>query len=536
MAQKPILGCMDAYNPDADDWSAYVERLELFFLANEIKDDKKVATLLTVFGTKTYSLLRNIIAPSKPAEKTYEQLVDAMKSYVDPKPIVIAERFRFHRRDQREGETFVQYLAQLRKLTEHCEFRDNLEEALRDRLVCGMLSVPIQKRLLAEKDLTLQKAMEIAQSMEAATKQSSELRTPSVSVPTSQDIQFTTSGKTCYRCGNKGHPQEKCHFRTQKCNSCGKQGHIAKVCKASQRQQDKKNSAQPPPRATKATRQHAHFVDTDQTTPDQTGSDINDMWGMFTVNTVDDQPSSCIIVELLINGIPVNMTLDTGASVTIISTATWHKHLPDLKLQPSNMLLKTYTGEPLKLQGEAQVTVCYKDQKFKLPLIVVKGDGPPLLGRDWLQNIVLDWKEIKQVSTSLDGLLQKYNTLFDNKLGTMKGVHAKLAVKPDSKPKFCRARTAPYALREAIEKDLNRLQQSGVVESVKYSDWATPIVPVPKPDGSVRICGDFKVTINPVLQIDKHPIPKPEDLLTVLAGEIFKARLISSVSADAARS
>ena len=54
--------------------------------------------------------------------------------------------------------------------------------------------------------------------------------------------------------------------------------------------------------------------------------------------------------------------------------------------------------------------------------------------------------------------------------------------------------------------------------SVKFSDWATPIVPVPKADGSVRICGDFKVTIKPVLQIDKHPIPKPEDLLTVLAG------------------
>ena len=261
MAQNPILGCTDTYNPDTDDWSAYVERLELFFLANEIKDDKKVATLLTVLGTKAYSLLRNIIAPSKPAEKTYEQLVDTMKSYVDPKPIVIAECFRFHHRNQREGETFVQYLAQFCKLTEHREFRDNLEEALRDRLVCEMLSVPIQKRLLAEKDLTLQKAMEIAQSMEAATKQSSELNTPSVSVPTSQDIQFTTTGKICYKCGNKGHPQEKCHFRTQKCNSCGKKGHIAKVCKASQRQ-DKKNSAQPPPRATKATRQHAHFVDT----------------------------------------------------------------------------------------------------------------------------------------------------------------------------------------------------------------------------------------------------------------------------------
>ena len=100
----------------------------------------------------------------------------------------------------------------------------------------------------------------------------------------------------------------------------------------------------------------------------------------------------------------------------------------------------------------------------------------------------------------------------------MVGVQTKLAVKPDAKPKFCRARTAPYALQDAIEKYLIRLQQLGAIKSVKYSDWATLIVPVPKPDGSVRICGDFKVIINPVLQIDKRPIPKPEDLLTVLAG------------------
>ena len=261
------------------------------------------------------------------------------------------------------------------------------------------------------------------------------------------------------------------------------------------KQLDKKNPAQPPPKATKSTRQHVHFVDNDQTTPDQADSEVNDLWRMFTVNTLDGQSDSSINVELLINGTPLKMTLDTGASVTIISSVTWQKQLPNLKLQQSNMLLKTYTGEPLKLQGEAQVTVCYKDQKVELPLIVVKGSGPLLLGRNWLQKIILDWREIKYVSTSLEGLLQKYKTLFDNELGTMIEVQAKLAVKPDAKPKFCRARSAPYALRGAIEKDLNRLQQLGVTESVKYSDRAMPIVPVPKPDCLVRICGDFKVTV-----------------------------------------
>ena len=94
----------------------------------------------------------------------------------------------------------MQYLAKLRKLTEHCEFRDkhcefrdNLEEALRDRLACGILRFLIQKRLLSEKDLNLQKAMEIAQSMEVATEQSTEFHAPSGSVPT--EIQFTVTGK-----------------------------------------------------------------------------------------------------------------------------------------------------------------------------------------------------------------------------------------------------------------------------------------------------------------------------------------------------
>ena len=190
MAEKalPLLGSMDIFNPNMDDWSAYVKRRESFFLANEIKDNKKVAVLITVIGTKAYSLLRSILTPAKAVDKSYKQLVDTMKSHLDPQPIVIAERFRFHCWNRKEGETMVQYLAELLKLTEHCDFCDNLDEALRDRLVCVIVSVPIQKRLLAEKELDLKKAMEIAQGMEAATKQSSEL---CASVPANQEIQFT---------------------------------------------------------------------------------------------------------------------------------------------------------------------------------------------------------------------------------------------------------------------------------------------------------------------------------------------------------
>ena len=65
---------------------------------------------------------------------------------------------------------------------------------------------------------------------------------------------------------------------------------------------------------------------------------------------------------------------------------------------------------------------------------------------------------------------------------------------------------------------MKRLQQLGVIEKVNHCDWAAPIVPVPKQDQSVRICGDFKVTVNPVLQVDQFLLSKPEDLFTTLAG------------------
>jgi len=147
------------------------------------------------------------------------------------------------------------------------------------------------------------------------------------------------------------------------------------------------------------------------------------------------------------------------------------------------------------------------------------------------KKIVLDWKEIKAISTGLDSLLNQYHSLFTDELGTMKGVTAKLSVEPEAKPKFCRAiLSAPYVLRESIEKDLNCLQKFGVLEKVTYSDLATPIILVPKPDGSERLCGDFKVTVNPVLQVDQHPIPKPEECWLLV--KVLRAKFISGLPTD----
>ena len=100
----------------------------------------------------------------------------------------------------------------------------------------------------------------------------------------------------------------------------------------------------------------------------------------------------------------------------------------------------------------------------------------------------------------------------------MRKFKANLRVKSDAKPVFHRPRSVPYAIKDIIEKELERLEREGIIKKVEHSEWAAPIVPVPKGDGQIRVCGDYKVTVNANLDVDQHPLPKPEDLFTSLSG------------------
>ena len=82
----------------------------------------------------------------------------------------------------------------------------------------------------------------------------------------------------------------------------------------------------------------------------------------------------------------------------------------------------------------------------------------------------------------------------------------------------------PYALQHKVEEELNRLQEKGIIQSVKNCAWAAPIVIARKADNSIRICGDYKVTINPYLEMENHPMPNPQDLFATLAGGQYFTR------------
>ena len=86
----------------------------------------------------------------------------------------------------------------------------------------------------------------------------------------------------------------------------------------------------------------------------------------------------------------------------------------------------------------------------------------------------------------------------------------------------------PLALRAKVEDELNRMQEAGIIRPVEYSEWAAPIVSILKSTGAVRICGDYKVTINRAVKVDKYPIPNISDLFTQLAGGTLYTTLAMS--------
>ena len=167
---------MSAFEPENERISVYLERVQIFFVANGIEEDKQGPVFLSVLGGKVYALLRDLLAPAKPSDNSFDDLSDVLTKHFEPKLVVIAETFHFHRRSQATGESIAQYVADLRRLATDCKFGGYLSEALRDTLVCGLKSESTQKRLLAETDLTLAKAVEIAHSMEAADHNAQQLK------------------------------------------------------------------------------------------------------------------------------------------------------------------------------------------------------------------------------------------------------------------------------------------------------------------------------------------------------------------------
>ena len=431
-----------------------------------------------------------------------------------------------------KGETIAAYVAELRALAEHCDFGDSLSTMLQDRLVCGVNHEGIQHRLLAEKDLTYKKAHELAVTLEAAAKGSKDISTTATQqiepfVNYTKGVNFTQrSGKTtnssraklpdgpqvktCYRCGDR-HLASQCKFRTAECHRCHKTGHIAKVCKS-----------KPEEKSHHSGKKSHHYLEEIPDLPDTEDSS----YGLFTLQSETHDP---ILIQLELNNVPVRMELDTGASLTLINKASYDLIAQNgqVALEQPVVNLRTYTGEAVRMLGSTTVKVKYGEKCIHLTVYVVEGKGPNLLGRDWLSNLNINQLDIHTIvaPSKLDKVLDKHALLFKDGLGMLTDVKVKLQVDQSVPPKFFKARSIPFALKGKVETELESLEAAGIISPVSHSDWAAPIVPVMKQNGRIRICGDYRVTVNQAIKVDSYPLPRVEDLFSALAGGKYFSKL-----------
>ena len=289
----------------------------------------------------------------------------------------------------------------------------------------------------------------------------------------------------CFRCGKTNHSSKKCFHRKAQCHECQKFGHIVLKCPKKRVPKAKEGESKKSGKNRKRKPGGVHSVEETVTIAEPEGKTA---WPMFTV--VDSQ-RRCkeLIMLVLTDGKSVDLKLDAGASVTIIPNHVWSGVLAAKSLQQTDVKRKSNSGHEIPVLGEANVQVSYGNQHACLPVIVTAGDGPALMGRNWLSVFRLDWKQIKQISLEpcdqVEKLVSKYASLFNGDLGTIKGVTAHLKLKENAILQFFKPRPVPFALKEKIAEELKRLERIGVLEKVGLIGLR--LVPVLKPDGTVRI-------------------------------------------------
>ena len=506
-----------------EQWPKWSRRFERFRQASGLtaKDEEsQVNTLVYAMGDQADDILCSMRL-SDEDKKVYDTVKTKFEAHFIKRRNPIFERAKFNQRRQEEGESADSFITSLYCLAEHCAYGALHNEMISDRIVVGLRDANLSVKLQMDPELTLDKAVTLARQSEAIKQQQAVVRggagsnPPGVNAITRQPYKRQQWGDrlkkqlpprstppqqaTCTRCGRSPpHTRQQCPAREAVCHKCAKKGHFQSVCRSNKQV------------ATVQAADDGSFLGTvTAQVQTSTGKVGTDPW----------------MVDLLLNGSPVQFKIDTGADVTVLPESTFQQ-LSGITLQQASRSLRGPSQHPLQVCGQFTAILSQGVREVEEEIYVVQGLETALVGRPAIEAMGL----ISKVNT-VKGCEEYVNTYPDlyQGLGSMEGAyHIKL--RPDAKPfALSTPRRVALPLLPKVKQELERMEKMGVITKVNGpTDWCAGMVVVPKPAGGVRICVDL-TKLNKSVRRERHILPAVNHILAQISG----AKVFTKLDANA---
>ena len=530
MAQYKPPNPLNFSEPNWPKWKALYETFRLLTDLQHKRGEIQVASLKYCLGPEAEDVVKTFNLSEEDSKK-YEVVIAKFDSYFTPRKNVLRLRRTFYRRIQRPQEDTEAYLRALFVAAEDCGFRDK-DEHIRDQFVAGIVNEDLAEKLemlyfSKDGNLSLSDVVEYSRTYNDVhegrkleremAKVVEEVKSkPSGNVKAGQ----SKSDRSCNFCG-RAHEPRKCPAYGKRCNKCKRLNHFSIVCK-----------------------QKVSKIDAISPEGDDGASGMGEAYGGGNWDKVKRGEPDANFAEAFLGecseiGNPSRSTgpwrvpvkvgqsevvfkVDSGADVTLINHRTYH-HLVKVgevtPLENARVTLNSPAGA-IPVKGKVGVELKYKSKVVSEVLYVMAAERQTdnLLSR--------------QASVALGLILFVGDVNIKEDIfgfGVWDTEEVDLRVKPGAVPYSVRvARSIAIPLREAVRKNLNALEDQGVIEKVTHpTNWLSPVVPVVKPHSSpveVRICCDYKF-LNQHLQREVFEIPTFEELVSNLSGAVKFSKL-----------
>ncbi|KIH56932.1 retroviral aspartyl protease, partial [Ancylostoma duodenale] len=502
--------------------------------AKQLTESARVRLLCEKLDCETFERYQRHVLPKEVTSIEFEETVDTLKQLFDVKMSKFPMRYQCLKLEKRDAEDYLVYTG---RVNEFCE-RAKIHELDSDGIKCllwifGLKThkdAEIRQRLIAVLDreykagrkMSLQELSKECENFLSLKKDSETIAGNVKTVEAA--VKEKRQKRGCWNCCGD-HFAQQCKSKPWFCKQCKKTGHKERFCdvanrgkaavKGSERRRTRQSNDNNRNRGNKKTIR----------------SSRKRARGVKIANATAEVNSTRMYVEVKVNQHPVDFLLDTGSDITLLNENVW-RSMGAPKLENTNVVVRNASGSSMRIRGKMWCEFEIKGSQSEGYAYVMPHNS--LLGLEWIQkneNIFYHMQTmVAGVKADQNGdvamrLKKTYPEVFEEGLGLCTKEKANLQLVGDVLPVFKACRPVPHAAVEAVERELDRLLEMGVITPVTHSEWAAPIVCVRKSNGKLRVCADFSTGLNRTLESFDYPLPVSEDIFATLNGGAVFSRI-----------